>query len=178
VETPTATRTAGDKATIVEHRKEASVKEIQQMLATGIPIDQVYKNASAQYGKVSASSAIKKFINTLKQSKTKIVLAAIDCTLLKGKLATGNAIVGEKKCASCTYRNGMHCGLTGGTLLSFPGMNTVASNKISHEGVKDGREVLFEFDLLDTPENSIEYIEAPDVLDVELTQSSKVDLND
>jgi hypothetical protein len=172
-------RTAGDKQALVH--KEASVEEIGKMVQTGIPIKEVYKTAAAQYGKVSAISAIKRYIAGLRQSKAKIVLAALDCSLLKNKLATGNAIVGESKCASCSYRNGMHCGLTGGTLLSFPGMNRASSKHISHEGVKDGKQVLFEFDLLNTGEDSpIEYNEkeTPEELNIELTRTSSIDIED
>jgi hypothetical protein len=172
-------RTAGDKQSMVH--KEASVEEIGTMVSSGIPLKDVYKTAAAQYGKTSAMAAIKRYITGLKKSGAKVVLAAVDCTLLKNKLATGNAIVGESKCASCSYRNGMHCGLTGGTLLTFPGMDRVSSKHIAHEGVKDGREVLFEFDLLDTGEDSpIEYKEVPEQADtdVELTRSSEINIED
>ena len=170
-------RTAGDKQALVH--KEASVEEIGKMLTTGIPVKEVYKTASAQYGKVSAMSAIKRYIATLKQSKAKIVLAALDCEFLKAKLGTANAIVGERKCASCSFRNGMHCGLTGGTLLSFPGMNQASSKHIAHEGVKDGHQVLFEFDLLDRAEDTpIEYTEdqKPEEMNIELNRTSQIDL--
>lgn len=172
-------RTAGDKQATVH--KEASVEEIGTMVGSGIPLKDVYKTATAQYGKTSAMTAIKRYILGLKQSGAKIILAAIDCTLLKNKLATGNAIVGEKKCASCSYRNGMHCGLTGGTLLTFPGMDHVSSKHIVHAGVKDGHEVLFEFDLLDTGEDSpIEYKEVPEQADTDviLTRSSEINIED
>jgi hypothetical protein len=42
----------------------------------------------------------------------------------------------------------MHCGLTGGTLVSFPGMDKQSSNhKIAAGAPKDGRAMLQEFDL-------------------------------
>ena len=170
-------RTAGDKQAKIQ--KEASVEEIGKMVQTGVPLKDVYKNAAAQYGKVSAMSAIKRYIAGLKQSKQKIVLAAIDCTLLKNKLGTGNAIVGEKKCGSCSFRNGMHCGMTGGTLLSFPGMDRVASQHIAHEGSKSGEVVLFEFDLLDAAEDSpIDFCEDKDPAEqnIELTRTSQIDI--
>lgn len=172
-----AVRSAGDKKIAV--RKEASAAEIGKMLSSGIPVKDVYKTATAQYGKVSAQAALKSYIAGLRKEKAKIVLAALDCSFLKGKLAAANAIIGEKKCASCSYRNGMSCGLTGGTLLSFPGMDRVSSKKISHEGVKDGKQVLFEWDLLDKPEDSeIEYREeeSPEETNVELSTTSKIDI--
>ena len=176
---PVAVRTAGDKAPIV--RKEASVAEIGKMLSSGIPVKDVYKTASAQYGKVSATFALKSYIAGLRQSKAKIILAALDCSFIKGKLAAANAIVGEKKCASCSYRSGMSCGLTGGTLLSFPNMDKASSKKISHDGVKDGKQVLLEWELLDKPEDSeIEYRgegdSTPEEINVELTSTSKIDI--
>lgn len=173
-------RTAGDKKAAVH--KEASVEEVGKMVSTGIPIKEVYKTAAAQYGKVSAMSAIKRYIAGLKQSKAKVVLAALDCSLLKNKLGTGNAIVGEKKCASCSFRSGMHCGMTGGTLLNFPGMDRVASKHIAHEGSKDGKQVLFEFDLLDKPEDSPlvykDEEEKPEDINIELTRTSQIDIED
>lgn len=174
-------RSAGDKKAKIN--KEASVEEIGKMVGTGVPLQDVYKTAAAQYGKVSAMSAIKRYIAGLKGSKAKIVLAALDCSLLKNKLGTGNAIVGEKKCASCSYRNGMHCGLTGGTLLSFPGMDKASSKHIAHEGVKDGKQVLFEYDLLDKKEEDSEIHfndekEKPEDINVELTRTSQIDIED
>ena len=172
-------RTAGDKVSAVH--KEASVEEVSKMVASGVPLGDIYKNAAAQYGKVSTMSAIKRFIAGLKQNKSKIVLAALDCSYLKGKLAASNTIVGESKCASCGYRGGMHCGLTGGTLLTFPGMDKVRSQHIAHEGSKDGQQVLFEFDLLDKAEDSpIDFREPKpqDSVDVELNRTSSIDIED
>jgi hypothetical protein len=66
------------------------------------------------------------------------------------KLGARNAIIGAEKCGSCNFRNGMHCGLTGGTLLSFPGMSQTTSNKIARAGApEDGRSILKEFDLME-----------------------------
>ena len=169
-------RTAGDKANML--RKEASVAEIGAAISAGVPLAKVYKNASAQYGKVSASSAIKRYIAGLKDSKAKIVLAALDCSFLKGKLASTNAIVGQSKCASCTYRGGMHCGLTGGTLLSFPGMKNASSNKISHGSEVDGRDMLFEYQILDTQEDiPLTIDEDRTDTEVELHTTSRIDID-
>jgi len=168
-------RTAGDKGNIT--RKEASVAEIGAAVSSGVPIAKVFKVASATYGKVSAASAVKRYIAGLKESKAKIVLAALDCSFLKGKLASSNAIVGERKCASCAFRNGMHCGMTGGTLLSFPGMKNASTNKISHGNEVDGREMLFEYDILDTQEDvPLSINEDRTDTDVELTTTSKIDI--
>lgn len=180
VEEKTVTRSAGDK--VAKVRKEASAEEIGKMIEAGLPFDQVYKNASSQYGKISALTAVKRYLAGLKQSKTKVVLAALDCSYLKGKLAASNAILGEAKSASCSYRSGTSCGLTGGTLLSYPGMNKAAeAKKILHEdAVKDGHNMLFEFELHDAPEDSpldIGEDETPEEMNIELSQTSKIDLD-
>lgn len=168
-------RTAGDKQ--ANRSKEASVSEIGSALAAGIPLSKIFRTASAQYGKTSASSAIKRYIAGLKQAKSKVVLAALDCSFLKGKLASSNAIIGESKCASCSYRGGMHCGLTGGTLLSFPGMKSASTNKISHGSEVDGRDMLFEYEILDTQEDvPLEIDEDRTDTDVELNTTSRIDI--
>ena len=168
-------RTAGDKKTAI--KKEASVAEIGAAVSAGVPINKVFKQASAQYGKVSALNAVKRYIAGLKTSKAKILLAALDCGFLKGKLASSNPIVGESKCASCSYRNGMHCGLTGGTLVSFPGMDKLASKRIAHETETDGRKTLFEYELLDTQEDiPLTIDEDRPENEVELNTTSRIDV--
>lgn len=121
----------------------------------GNSVEKIYKAASSKYGSAQASKAIRDWANNLKNTNTKIALSQIDCNTLKKmgvKLSSKNAIIGAEKCGSCSYRNGMHCGLTGGTLLSFPNMN-----KAENEGLKkktaanapeDGRALLEEFDLM------------------------------
>jgi hypothetical protein len=119
----------------------------------GHSVEKIFKAASAKYGSAQASKAIRDWAQNLKNTNTKIALSQIDCTTLKKmgvKLSSQNAIIGAEKCGSCSYRNGMHCGLTGGTLLSYPGMNQTASNKKVAAGApKDGRSMLKEFDLMD-----------------------------
>ena len=56
---------------------------------------------------------------------------------MKNRLASSETILGKEKCASCGFRNSMHCGLTGGTLLSFPGMEKVSAKTASAPG-QDG----------------------------------------
>jgi hypothetical protein len=74
-------------------------------------------------------------------------ISKLDCKFLKGKLAGGNPIVGSERCAGCTKRCGMHCGLTGGTLLSFPGMDKVPTGKRASSLAKDGAQVLGEYQM-------------------------------
>ena len=169
-------RTAGDM--MVKVKKEASIQEIGTAIQSGIPVQKVFKEASAQYGKVSALNAVKRYIASLKSAKAKVAIASIDCSYLKGKLASTNAIIGESKCASCSYRNAMHCGLTGGTLLSFPGMNRTSSKRIANENEADGHKVLFEYEMLDTNEDvPLTINEDRTDLGVELHTTSKIDID-
>lgn len=136
-------------------QKRATVKfdsaSVQKAHVAGFTIEKIYKHASAKVGSVVATKAIRDWATNLKNTNTKIALSQIDCTVLKKmgvKLSAQNTIVGAEKCGSCTYRDGMHCGLTGGTLLSYPGMNQTASNKKVAAGAPvDGRAMLKEFDL-------------------------------
>jgi len=138
----------------VRHEHRASKPEldasvIERYHKKGHSLEKIYKQASAKFGTAQASKAVKEFIASLKRKPIKVALSQIDCRFLKNKLADHNPIIGASKCASCTYRNGMHCGLTGGTLLSFPGMDKTASNhKVGEGAPEDGRTILAEFDLM------------------------------
>lgn len=99
------------------------------------------------YGKVATKRAFQQYINGLKTSGQKVDISKLDCKFLPGKLANGNPIIGSKNCAGCTKRCGMHCGLTGGTLLSFPGMESLKSNKRASADAKEGHQVLAEYQL-------------------------------
>ena len=127
----------------------ASVNDIDvlNLHNEGRNIKEIFAKGVEMVGAGPAEKAIKTFIAKLKTGKTKIALSQIDCTLLGGKLSSSNAIHGAKKCASCTYRNGMHCGLTGGTLLDFPGMATAKANHRVLAGAPDGTSLINEFDM-------------------------------
>ena len=169
-------RTAGDKKIAV--KKEATAKEIGISLQAGIPLSTIFKSASAIYGKGQVTNAVKRYISSLKLAKTKVLIAALDCSYLRGKLASSNPLIGVGKCGTCSYRDCMHCGLTGGTLVSFPGMNRVATKKIAHDGpVVDGQQMLKDWELDtkdDTPLDIRETTQAS--TDVELTSSSRIDI--
>ncbi len=128
---------------------ELDASVIERYHKKGHPLEKIYKSAAKKFGTANASKAVKEFVASLKRKPIKVALSQIDCTFLKNKLADHNPIIGAPKCASCTYRKGMHCGLTGGTLLSFPGMDKVTSNHTAGEGAPvDGRSILAEFDLM------------------------------
>lgn len=124
------------------------VEEVTKLHTAGKSIQSIYEFGMKKAGQVAAAKTIKEFVAGLKRTNTKIALSQIDCSLLKSKLATSNAIVGDKRCASCTYRNGMHCGLTGGTLVGFPGMDKMATqHKTSATSPKDGHKMLNDYEM-------------------------------
>lgn len=156
---------------------EFTAADALQMHQAGQSLRSIYTKAAASVGGQQAKAEVRKFIAGLKGSKTKVALSQIDCSLLKGKLATSNAIIGEPKCASCTYRTGMHCGLTGGTLLTFPGLDKVSSKHRTAAGSpKDGLGMLREFGLTAGTRAEDITFSSPSSDDVELTGTSKVDL--
>jgi hypothetical protein len=121
---------------------------IEKLFVAGNTLEKIYNVAANKVGSVAAGKAVREFVAGLKTKNTKIALSQVDCTFLKAKLGVQNAIVGAPKCASCSYRQGMHCGLTGGTLVSYPGMEHQASNhKIASGAPQDGRAMLQEYDL-------------------------------
>ena len=145
----------------------------------GQDLSTIYRQATAKVGSAQAVSTMKKFIAGLKGTKTKVALTQIDCTLLPQKLGTSNAIIGASKCGSCTYRKGMHCGFTGGTLLSFPGLEKTASNHKKYaSSPKDGYGLLNEFEMAKTAAaHDIDInVDGPGYGDIELNTSSKVNL--
>jgi hypothetical protein len=123
-------RSAGDKVTFTED--SISSDNFRQDIDSGKSFEAAFVEAREKFGTLKVKVAAKRYIDDLKKTGSKINLDRVDCKYLHGKLASKNAIVGAKKCASCTYRNGMHCGLTGGTLLTFPGLDKVSSNKIAN----------------------------------------------
>ena len=128
--------------------QQFSGADVEKLHQAGNSLSKIYNYGSRKVGSAKATKAVREFIASLKTKNTKIALSQIDCSFLKNKLGMQNAIVGAAKCASCTYRSGMHCGLTGGTLVSFPGMDKQSSNhKVAAGAPKDGKAMLQEFDM-------------------------------
>lgn len=148
---------------------EISANDIAAAHTAGHSLETIYNHASRKVGSAKATKAVREFIASLKTGNTKIALSQIDCTFLKNKLGVQNAIVGAAKCGSCTFRQGMHCGMTGGTLVSFPGMDKQAANhKIAAGAPKDGKAMLEEYDLTAsaTPQDIEINASGPERLDV------------
>lgn len=177
------TRSSSIAAVQDKHNRKVAAKEkqievtagtVEALHKKGHSIEKIYNAAARKVGSVQAGAAVKTFIANLKRNGTKVALSQIDCSFLKQKLGVQNAIVGASKCASCVYRQGMHCGLTGGTLLSFPGMERQASNhKIAEGAPKDGHAMLAEFEMnTGFPMNAGDIdIKEPERLDVQLGSS-------
>jgi hypothetical protein len=159
------------KVAAKEKKIEVTAATIEALHKKGHPIEKIYNAAARKVGSVQAGNAVKMFIAGLKRSGAKVALSQIDCTFLKQKLGVQNAIVGAPKCASCVYRQGMHCGLTGGTLLSFPGMERTSSNhKIADGAPKDGHAMLAEYEMntgFPLSAGDIDIKESSGLLDVE-----------
>lgn len=164
----------------IVHEKAAqfSSKIVEKMFAQGANLETIFHTGRAKVGSKIAADAVKGYLASLRKSKTaKVALSQLDCTFLKGKLAAHNAIIGASKCASCSFRQGMACGLTGGTLISFPGMQAgVNPNQKTASGApKDGRAMINEFDLHEaTPAADID-ISEPNRMDVD-GSAAKLDI--
>ena len=166
---PDATREARKAAAV-----EITARDIAKLHNAGNTLEKIFNFASKKVGSAKAGRAVREFVAGLKSNGTKIALSQIDCTFLKGKLGVQNAIVGAAKCGSCTFRQGMHCGLTGGTLVGFPGMDKQASNhKVASDAPKDGRAVLQEYDMTVAAEPQDIEINAsgPERMDVQMGNS-------
>jgi hypothetical protein len=163
------------KTSAKEQQVSFNASTVEALHKKGHTIEKIYNAAARKIGSVQAGDAVKQFIAGLKKNSTKIALSQIDCRFLKQKLGVQNAIVGASKCATCVFRQGMHCGLTGGTLLSFPGMERQASNhKIADGAPKDGHAMLAEFDMEgEYPINAgdIDIKESSGQMDVEMGSS-------
>jgi len=165
---PLTIRTAGDKE--VRESESFTSTKVASLVKEGKGVNQIFAEERAKYGSQIVLSAIQKYINELKKTGAKVDLNAIDCSLLKNKLATQNAIVGSSKCSSCSYRNGMHCGLTGGTLLHFPGMDKVKTQKSASSEVKaDGNTLNSEYGMDNT--------RIPDAGTIEIGEPGFEDIN-
>lgn len=164
-QTPAHARTTQKKAA----EPTFTTMDVEKMFKAAQSLEKIYHFGSAKVGSAKAASAVKSFVGSLKSKGTKVALSQVDCQFLKGKLATNNPIIGASKCGSCSYRKGMHCGLTGGTLLTFPGMDKQAStHKVAADAPKDGYAMLNEFELsAAAPTQDIE-MSAPDRAEVEM----------
>lgn len=130
--------------------KSFTASKVASLVKEGKSVGEIYAQNRSEYGSHITKTAIVKYISELKKTGAKVDIKQLDCSFLKGKLKTANVITGASKCASCSYRNGMHCGLTGGTLLTFPGMDKMSGKKtasIEAENKADGNKMMEDFGL-------------------------------
>ncbi len=129
-------------------------------LNEGTSFPRVFAAAKLEHGTQTAERVCRAFLDGIKGTGQRINLASLDCTLLKRRLASSETIIGTSKCAGCTLRNQMHCGLTGGTILSYPGMDTHDRHSkraaLASTPAVDGVAMLASLDLLSTPEMHLE----------------------
>ena len=122
---------------VKEAASEFTPKAVRASVDGGKTLQEVYVSAKKAYGSAKTERVVRAYLDSLKKTGSRINLAAVDCSLLKGRLTASETILGKDKCASCGLRSGMHCGFTGGTLLSFPGMEKTSSKTASAQG-QDG----------------------------------------
>jgi hypothetical protein len=182
---PQEKQAASQERTIETVRKEQPKKAVYKFAAAdverlhnkGYGMKAIYEAAANKVGAEQAGAACRKFVASLKDKPIKVALSQIDCTYLKNKLGVHNPIIGAEKCGSCTYRSGMHCGLTGGTLLSYPGMDKASSNHKTAAGApEDGRAILGEYDLMGPAVQQDIPMDGPERAEVEMDGTYKLDV--
>jgi len=140
---------------------------VEGMHKEGMALDAIYRKRSMKVGSVEAGREVKRFVASLQRTGAKVALSQIDCKFLKNKLGMKNAIVGASKCADCCYRTDMHCGLTGGTLLTFPGMEKTGK-VASAAKPTDAVALLKDYDLTRRPASGDIDISGPDRLELDI----------
>ncbi len=126
-------RTRWDAQAHREASNPLPAKRIKAALDQGTSLVSIFAAAKAKLGSAQARKSVTAFIHSLKGTGARINLASLDCGFLPRRLTASETIVGASKCAGCTHRNGMSCSLTGGTLLSFPGMERTGRRASSEE---------------------------------------------
>lgn len=127
---------------------EATAADVEKLLKEGATLAAAHSRIASVQGTPASLRAVKAYITSLKGSNQRINTEQVPCSLLKGKLASTEALLGSAKCKTCYARHGMACSITGGTLLSFPGMESVeVSKKASLEGASLGRDLVNEFEM-------------------------------
>ncbi len=145
-----------------------TANEVEKLHGAGHAIEKIYQGAARKVGSLVAKKAVWDFIESIKKKPIKVALSQIDCTFLKNKLGVHNPIIGAAKCGDCTYRKGMHCGLTGGTLLSYPGMMQAnGKTAASTAPQRDGFAILNEWELTQPVAGPDIDTSGPDRLDVQ-----------
>lgn len=157
---PTKTVIAGngaitkfDSAAFRQANSEVTPRHIQASLDEGNTLAKVYASTKLKVGSGRAKTVVTAYLNGLKKSGARVNLAAMGCDLLKRRLTASETILGCSKCATCGGRQGMHCGITGGTLITYPGMEKSTGKRASmvNNNAPDGNATMDSLEL-HTPE--------------------------
>ena len=154
-----------DVVTVKEAAAEFTPKMVQASINEGKTLQEVYAAGKKAHGSALTERVVRTYLDALKKTGSRVNLASLDCKLLKGRLTASETILGKPACKTCTLRNGMHCAFTGGTLLTYPGMESAGAKTAS---VKDGVEIM-EVLGLEEPTLDIQMNKDPDYLQVDLS---------
>lgn len=143
-----------------------SSADVHAQLKAGKMFGDIYAEQKKIMGSAKTEQVLRSFLDTLKKTGTRLNVAAIDCKLLRKRLTASETLLGTTKCATCTARGGMHCGLTGGTILSYPGMGPQGRKQASMDA-EDGVTTMDSMELR-APEMIIDIKTDRDLLDVEM----------
>ena len=159
----------------IETTKEAASaftpKMVQASLNEGKTLQEVYVAGKTAHGSAVAERTVRTYLDTLKKTGARINLASVDCKLLKNRLTASETILGKAACKTCGLRNEMHCGFTGGTVLSYPGMESPSPKTAS---VKDGVQIMEDLGL-QAPTLDIQIASDPDYLQVDIPATSSME---
>ena len=143
-----------------------SAADVRAQLNAGKTFGEIYAEGKKVMGSAKTERVLRGFLDTLKKTGIRLNAAAIDCSLLRKRLTASETLLGTTKCASCTLRGGMHCGLTGGTLLSVPGMESSGRKRASVDA-EDGVTTMDSLEMK-APELVIDFKTDRDLLEVEM----------
>lgn len=145
---------------------KVSSADIQAKLDSGKTFGDIYTEVKSVLGSAKAETILRRWLDGLKHSEARIHTASVSCSLLRNRLTASETLIGTRKCATCTLRGGMHCGFTGGTILSFPGMTPTGRKRASSEA-EDGVAIMDSMELR-APELVIDIKEDRKLLEVEM----------
>jgi hypothetical protein len=148
-----------------ENATSFTPKTVTASIEGGQTLNDVYVASKKAYGSAKTQKVVREYLDSLKKTGARINLAAVDCLILKRRLTASETILGKDKCSSCSFRAGMHCGFTGGTLLSYPGMEKQA--KTASVAAADGVATMDGLELR-APELTIDFAQDRQLLDVEM----------
>ena len=159
-----------DAPAVKEAASTFTPKMVQASINEGKTLQEVYVAGKKAHGSAVTERVVRTYLDTLKKTGSRVNLASLDCKLLKGRLTASETILGKPACKTCTLRNDMHCAYTGGTLLTYPGMEASGSKRASAESAQDGVQIMEALGL-EAPVLDIQPNADPDYLQVDLSNT-------